>query len=208
MAKQLPSIDTNADTFYSWIVKTNGLVNLCNTEVVTANNSANGAVTTGVGYVIGAFGANTVVATELRGGNTLSTGVLTVTSNTVFSANTNRFDSGVTVGANSISVSTGSRALIANSASEVVVDTFPAATYRSAKYVVSITDTFYGEYQATELLLVHNGNTTFTTEYATLSTSSNLITFRADISGGIVRLVGSPQSAPLQINIARTVVAT
>jgi hypothetical protein len=208
MAKQLPSIDTNADTFYSWIVKTNGLVNLCNTEVVTANNSANGATTTGVGYVIGTFGANTVVASELRGGNTIANGVLTVTSNTVFSANTNRFDSGVTVGANSISLSSGSRALIANTSAEVVVDTFPAANYRSGKYVISITDTFYSEYQATELLVIHNGNTTFATEYATLSSNSNLVTFRADISAGIVRLVASPQSAPLQINIARTLIAS
>lgn len=206
--KSLPSIDTNQDTFYSWIVKTNGIINLCNTEVVTANNSANGAITTGNGYVIGAFGANTVVASILAGGNTLSTSTLTISTNVYHTANTYRFDPGVIYGANSNVWDHGVRATTSNTSVDQMVDTFSATTYRSAKYVLSVTDVTGNNFQATEILVLSDGNTTYTTEYATLTSAGPISTFRTDISGGNVRLLMTPLVAPVQVNISRTLIAT
>lgn len=206
--KSLPSVDVNADTFYSWIVKTNGIISFCNTEVVTANNSANGATTTGKGYVIGTFGANTVVATSLAGGNTISTSNLSITTNTAFTANTNRFDAGVTLGANSIVLTHGTRVVASATTADQVADSFSASTYRSVKYVISVTDPTNSNYQATELLVLSDGTNTFTTEYATLTSNTALATFRSDISAGNVRLLYTPLIAPLQVNIAKTVIST
>lgn len=208
MAKQLPSVDTNTDTFYSWILKTNGLVTLCNTEVVTANNSANGAVTTGTGFVIGSFGANTIVATNIRGGNTISNTVLTISSNTNFTANTYRVDPGVTLGANSTVHVHGIKRSSNNSTVDQAIDTFPVASYRTVKYVLSISDPNTSTYQATEILANHDGTNTYSTEYATLLTGNQLCTFKTDIAGGNMRLIVTPLVAPIDVSISRIVVAT
>lgn len=206
MAKQLPIVDTNADTFYAWIVKTNGLVQLCNTEVVTANTSANGAVTTGMGYVIGSLGANTVVATELRGGNTISTGVLNITSNTIFttSANTVLINSGVTLGNTPVVHHQGVRFVTAALTANQVMDTFSSTAYRTAKYVISVFGG--GTFQSTEILVLNDGAQTYMTEYATLNSGPVLATFSTDVVGSNVRVLVSP-TVGVQINIARTLIA-
>jgi hypothetical protein len=207
--KQLPIVDETTDTFYAWIVKTNAIIDLANTEMVTANNHANGATTTGKGYVIGTFGANTLTCTTLTGGNTIANSVLTVSSNVTFSntASVVKIDSGVTLGANSIVHDQGVR-IITSGTTIQNADTFTASTYRSAKYVISVTDPTNSDYQVTEILLLHDGTNTYTTEYATLTSDTNLATFSSDISAGSVRLRVTPAFTPLQINISRSLIAT
>jgi hypothetical protein len=85
MSKTLASINTAADTFQNWIDRTNSIITLIDTEVVTANTA--GALTSGNGFVNGHFGANTLVATNIRGGNVTTNSVLTFQTNTAFSAN-------------------------------------------------------------------------------------------------------------------------
>lgn len=208
--KQLPEIDITSDTFYSWIVKCNNLIDLANTEIVTANNHANGAITTGKGYVIGTFGANTIACTDLRGGNTIANTVLTVSSNATFSntAAVVKVDAGVTLGANSVCHVHGTR-FITSGTTLQTLDSFTAATYRSAKYVISVTDPTGLDYVLTELMVLHDGANTYTTEYATIRSdaAASLITLSSDINAGLVRLRGTPTVTPLQINIARTLVA-
>lgn len=206
--KQLPAIDTTTDTFYSWIVKCNSLITLANTEIVTANTSANGAITTGTGFVIGKFGANTLVATTLSGGNTIANATLTVTSNVSFS-NTSQvvvFSNGVTLGANNIAYNSTARYTTSNT-SQQVVDTFSAATYRSAKYVISVTDPVNSKYQATEIMLMHDGTTTYETEYATLLSNTSLASFSSDVTSGNIRLLVTPAVANVQINVSKTLVS-
>lgn len=206
--KQLPVVDETVDTFQAWINKTNALINLANTEIVTANNDASGATTTGKGFVIGSFGSNTLVCTNLSGGNTVANSVLTITSNVVFSntASVVKIDSGVTLGANSISHEHGVR-IVTSGLLAQDADTFTAATYRSAKYVISVTDPTNLDYQVTEILLIHDGTNTYTTEYATITSDVNLATFSSDVLTGSVRLRVTPVVTPLQINIHRTLVA-
>lgn len=85
MSKTLSSINTAADTFQNWIDRTNSIITLLDTEVVTANSA--GALTTGNGFVNGVFGSNTLVATYIRGGDLTTNSVLTFQTNTTFSAN-------------------------------------------------------------------------------------------------------------------------
>ena len=80
MTKQLIAIDTANDTFQVWVDRFNEVITVVNTEVVTVNTTA--GISTGNGYVNGFFGANTLFATDLRGGNLSTSGILTITSNT------------------------------------------------------------------------------------------------------------------------------
>jgi hypothetical protein len=79
------------------------------------------------------------------------------------------------------------------STSQTAIDTFPAATYRSAKYQVQITRG--SEYHITEVYLVHDGTSSYGTEYATIKTGSQLATFDSDINSGNVRLLATPSSS-------------
>lgn len=86
---------------------------------------------------------------------------------------------------------------------QTAADTWPAATFRSAKYLVQITQGT--NYQVSELLVIHNGTTTYMTEYAVLETNGALATFASDISGGNVRLLATMASAAAAvIDIDRT----
>ena len=76
--------------------------------------------------------------------------------------------------------------------SQQVVDTFAKSTYRTAKFLVQLEHDSDSKYQATEILITHNGTTVFMTEYATIATNGILGTFDADISGLDVRLLVTP----------------
>ena len=92
------------------------------------------------------------------------------------------------------------------STTSTAVDTWAAATYRSAKYVVQLTQGT--DYQVSEMMVIHNGTTTSMTEYAVLETNGPLATFTSDISGTDVRLIITMASnASTAVNIVRTAVA-
>ena len=78
------------------------------------------------------------------------------------------------------------------------LDTFAHASFRGAKYYVSVNNTTTNEVMNVELIVVHNGSDAFITEYNKLSTNSGnteLATFTADISGSDVRLRGANGTA-------------
>ena len=79
------------------------------------------------------------------------------------------------------------------STSQTAINTFPAATYRSVKYQVQITRGT--EYHITEIYIVHDGTSSYGTEYATIKTGSQLATFDSDINSGNVRLLATPTSS-------------
>ena len=86
------------------------------------------------------------------------------------------------------------------------VDSWAIASYRSAKYIVQITQG--SNYQVSEIMIIHNGTTTTMTEFAVLETNGALATFTSDINTGNARLLvtmGSATSAT--INIQRVVLA-
>ncbi len=82
---------------------------------------------------------------------------------------------------------------VASSATSVL-NTFPIATYRSAKYFIVITDATNGRYEFVEATVVHDGSNAYvstygsTSNYAGAPTLSNLT---VDVNSGNVRLLGT-----------------
>ena len=75
------------------------------------------------------------------------------------------------------------------------LDSFVHATYRSAKYQVSITDATNSRYALDEIYVTHNGTTAFISTTGVSSTGSSLATYSADISGSNVRILIVPISS-------------
>ena len=90
--------------------------------------------------------------------------------------------------------------LTANTANQVV-DTFSGARYRTAKYLVQMTQGT--NYHATEVLLIHDGTTVYMTEYGTIFSNASLGTVDGDINAGNVRLLVSPASTNTTIKAQR-----
>jgi hypothetical protein len=74
------------------------------------------------------------------------------------------------------------------------IDTFTAATFRSARYTIQATNSTDSTYHITEVLLIHDGTNAYITEYGTMFTGSSEGTISADIAAGNVRLLVTPAS--------------
>ena len=71
------------------------------------------------------------------------------------------------------------------------IDSFDAATYRTAKYFLSMTDSANSRYEFITANVVHDGTTAYVSVQGSVSNyGSSLVTLSADISGGNVRLLG------------------
>jgi len=66
------------------------------------------------------------------------------------------------------------------------VDSFPSATYRSAKYQMQV-EGFYG-FAALEIMLLHDGNSANLIEFGKTTMGGNVGIFTADVDSGNVRL--------------------
>ncbi len=79
-----------------------------------------------------------------------------------------------------------------SSTSQTAINTFAAATYRSAKYNIQVVRG--SSYQTSEVLVIHDGSNSYGTEYAVIKTGNSLATFDTDINSGNVRLLATPSS--------------
>ena len=78
---------------------------------------------------------------------------------------------------------------------QVAINTFAAATFRSARFTVQITNTTDSTYHSTEILAIHDGTTANITEFGEVHTGSSVeATFDADVSSGNFRLLATPSS--------------
>ena len=88
------------------------------------------------------------------------------------------------------------------------VDTFPVATFRSAKYVIQVTQS--GKYQVAELLVLTDGTNTYTQIYALASnTGSQFATYSTTVTGGNVVLsvtLGTAAVASAKMSVVRTLI--
>lgn len=97
---------------------------------------------------------------------------------------------------------TGTTTTIATTA-ETVTDQFSTTEFRSAEYLVQITQG--SSYQVSKILLVHDGTTPYITEYGTLLSGSTLGTLDIDITGGNARLlVTMANAASASVKVSRT----
>ena len=80
--------------------------------------------------------------------------------------------------------------LTTNSTSPAVVMSISASTYRSVRYQVQVTEG--SNYNMTAINVIHDGTTTYMSEYGTINQPIGIATFSSDISGGALRLLGHP----------------
>lgn len=88
------------------------------------------------------------------------------------------------------------------------IDSFSATAYRSARYLIQISQG--SDYQVSEFRVLHNGTQAFVTEYSVLETNGALAgPFTAAVSAGQVRISATMSSASnATVNMVRTTVVT
>ena len=92
-----------------------------------------------------------------------------------------------------------------NSDLQVTLYEFPKTSFRSGKYQIQVSSG--SSYQTTEFLVVHDGTTTYNTEYGTIKNNIILSSFDSDISGNNVRILITPTSSNItQFKIIGTLV--
>ena len=94
---------------------------------------------------------------------------------------------------------------LSTTASNQAVTSFNKTTYRTAKYIVQMSQN--SRYHSQEVLLIHDGTTVHMVEYADIYTESDLGTVDADISGDAVRLLVTPNYTNTTVKTNRTEVA-
>ena len=169
----------------------------------------------------GAFGGNISLNGNLSVGSSANVSVnLTVGNNiTAFSGSIGSFDQINSRGFANVQVlqSNGyvsgntwvvdGNSYSSNSTFQQVVDAWSTGTFRSAQYMLQVTDTDNNSYQISQLLLVQDGIDVYFTEYADIYTASSLGSWSADIDSGSVELLFTPYSADnLTIKVVRTTI--
>jgi len=77
---------------------------------------------------------------------------------------------------------------IAVGITSATIDTFSMSAYRSAKYVVSASNSFVNQYQSSEILVVHDGITPYLQSTSVFTGSEPIVTFYINTSTGNVIL--------------------
>lgn len=104
--------------------------------------------------------------------------------------------------ANNNSSMTGANTTPLTATPNQIVDTFSTTQYRTVKYIIQAVDEV--AVHSTEVLLTHNDNDVFITEYATLQSASNLMSISANVSSSNVNLIISPTNSNTIIDYHRT----
>ena len=100
--------------------------------------------------------------------------------------------SGLDVGAGTITpiISIQASTDTTTTTSASTIDSFVAATFRSAQYQIQITQG--SNYHVTTLNVLHDGTDVFLNEFGTIRTGASLASFDADINSGSVRVRATP----------------
>jgi hypothetical protein len=98
----------------------------------------------------------------------------------------------------------GNSNFTSSSTSAQIADSFDKTVYRSAKWLVQITDRTNNEYQASEVTLVHDGSTAYCIEYGTIYTGADALgVMSCNVGATNVNLIVTPTSANSVINTKR-----
>jgi hypothetical protein len=87
--------------------------------------------------------------------------------------------------------------------SAVSIDTFSATTYRTAKYIISVTNSGLTQYQATELLLVQDGTTPYLQDVSVFTGAAALMTFTASIATNVVTLYATGANVSNSVKVQK-----
>jgi hypothetical protein len=128
-------------------------------------------------------------------------------------SNTNTFQANLVANSNLMLVNSvalmSNTYTFTNSSVAANVDLVSTSTYRSFEYTIQLADTTLAtpSHHITKILIVHNGTTTYMTEYGTVFSSINLGTFTSGISAGNLYLQLTPNSANVVCKFMRTAIA-
>jgi len=88
------------------------------------------------------------------------------------------------------------------------IDGWALASYRGAKYYISVNNTTTGEVSNTEALVVHDGSSAYITQYGNVNTGNNdLITLTAEVDSTEVVLKASAQAPNCRVTVYRILLA-
>ena len=99
-----------------------------------------------------------------------------------------------------------STAITTSSVSQVTLDSWSTATYRSGKYDIQITSG--SAYHVTELRVVHNGTTANVIQYGDMTTNGSLGTFDASIAGGTLSILFTPTNSSTTVKTYHVLIPT
>ena len=168
-------------------------------EVTGITTSTGGFVGNVTGTATGLSGTPDITIRNITGVAATFTGNVSVAGTLTYEDVTNIDSVGIVTARSGVQI--GSPAVIAietatstkTSTSQASVDSFTAATYRSAQFQVQVTRG--SAYHMTTINVIHDGTSAYMTEFGTVKTGTSLATFDADISSGSVRLLATPSSA-------------
>ena len=168
-------------------------------EVTGITTSTGGFVGNVTGTATGLSGTPDITIRNITGVAATFTGNVSVAGTLTYEDVTNIDSVGIVTARSGVQI--GSPAVIAietatstkTSTSQASVDSFTAATYRSAQFQVQVTRG--SAYHMTTINVIHDGTSAYMTEFGTVKTETSLATFDADISSGSVRLLATPSSA-------------
>lgn len=208
----LPTLNVVSGSFTSLGttgLTTTGIVNLAGpTLTIASNTSISSYANVASGLIVG---ANAWV-----GGTVTAVGNVAMNSNLVVGSNIS-VGSSATVG-NALTI--GSSTTITNSfsgissTSPVILDTFSATVYGSAKYLIQIVDTGVtpNKVQTAEMTLVHDRNSSSTlvyiNTYGVVANQGSMGTFLGTYVSGTIRLQFTPSYTPtaMAVKVVRTAV--
>jgi hypothetical protein len=99
-------------------------------------------------------------------------------------------------------ISGSSTAGVSVGTSATTIDQFEISKYRTGKYILSITNG--SQYQASEVMILHNGTTSYIVTYGTIYTgASQLVNFTSSISSGNVLLTGTSASGTSTVKLQK-----
>jgi len=85
------------------------------------------------------------------------------------------------------------------------ISSFDKTVYRSGKFFVQLSDESGTEYQAAEVLVVHNGTTSSIEVYGvTFTGAANLASFSSNVAGSVINLNASSAGANLRAKVTPT----
>jgi cytoskeletal protein CcmA (bactofilin family) len=111
-----------------------------------------------------------------------------------------------TLNLRSVAITVANTFTFVNSNTTTVVDAFPVSQFRSAEYLIQTRDTTgtANSFQVTKMILVHDGSTVYTTEYATITSNTTMGIFNAAINTANLELRFTPISNNVVVKLTRT----
>ncbi len=144
----------------------------------------------------GATTTNAVSITNSTQSTGTASGALTVIGGAGLGGNLNV---GGTISVGGAAQASAFTSISTNTAALLSLDSYSATAYRTAKYVVQVVDGTL--VQATELLVFHNGTDAYIIQYGIGYSVSEMGTWDADLTGGIVTLQFTPNFNPTALTV-------